>query len=108
MTLYAYRPDGSHLAIGNGLSTGTEAQLYLALRLASLQQHLATGAVLPFLGDDIFMGWDKERCAAGIEVLAELATRTQVILLTHDEDIAKIAQTVAAGRVSVTELPRDM
>lgn len=107
MTLYAYRPDGSHIAIGKGLSTGTEAQLYLALRLASLEQQLATGAVLPFLGDDLFMGFDKPRCAAAIEVLADLSTRTQVILLTHDEDIAKLAATVAAGHVNVIELPRE-
>ena len=107
MTLYAYRPDGSHIAIGKGLSTGTEAQLYLALRLASLQQHLTTGAVLPFLGDDIFMGWDDERCAAGIEVLADLATRTQVILLTHSRRLTEIAEQTLPGRVSFTELPRD-
>ena len=104
-TLYAYRANGSRLAIGKGLSTGTEAQLYLALRLALLHQHLDQRPAIPFLGDDLFLGWDEERSAAGIEVLAELAKRTQVILLTHSHRLMEIAQTAAGDRVSVTELP---
>lgn len=104
MTLYAYRPDGSFLPIGKGLSTGSEAQLYLALRIASIQQHLATGSVLPFLGDDLLLGFDKARCAACLDVLADLSTQTQVVLLTHDEGIADIARGMPTGRATVTVL----
>ncbi len=106
--LYAYRPDGSHIVFGKGLSTGTESQLYLALRLASLEQHIEDGNVLPFLGDDLLMGWDEERVAAGIGVLADFAKKTQVILLTHSGKVAEIAKEILGGAGSIAMLPRNM
>lgn len=106
--LVAYRPDGSHVVFGRDLSTGTEAQLYLAVRLAFLQQHIEAGSVLPFLGDDLMMGWDEERVAAGMRVLADLARKTQVILLTHSATVAQIAIETLGNVVNITTLPRNL
>lgn len=103
--LHAYRPDGSFVAVG-GLSTGTEDQLFLALRLAALLQHLQSATPLPFLADDIFINWDHERTAAGLQTLAELARKTQVIVLTHDNQLVDIARQVTGGQMNLIELPR--
>lgn len=73
------RPDGKHVGI-DGLSSGTRDQLFLALRIAALEQHLdAGGKSLPFIADDLFINFDDKRAAAAVGVLADLAGRTQVI-----------------------------
>lgn len=66
-----------------GLSTGTADQLFLALRIAALEEYLTSSPPLPFIVDDLFVNFDDERAAAGFEVLGDLARRTQVIFLTH-------------------------
>ncbi len=101
--LNAHRADGTFVAIG-GLSTGTEDQLFLALRLAALDLHLDAGTPLPFIADDIFINWSDDRAAAGFGVLAELATRTQVIMLSHHHHLVDIARRHTGGRVNVIEL----
>ncbi|TPW33965.1 AAA family ATPase [Oecophyllibacter saccharovorans] len=65
------------------MSEGTRDQLYLALRLAHVQQALETGVRLPFLADDLFITFDDERARAGLEILSELAQQTQVLFFTH-------------------------
>ena len=44
-----------------GMSDGTADQLYLALRLASLEQYLEHNKALPFVVDDILLRFDDER-----------------------------------------------
>jgi uncharacterized protein YhaN len=78
-----------------GMSSGTRDQLYLSLRLASLQNHRETGETLPFIVDDILVNFDDERADATLETLAELASKTQVILFTHHKRIAEEAATMA-------------
>ena len=66
-----------------GLSTGTADQLYLALRIAAVEEFLDHGTALPFIADDLFINFDDDRAAAGFEVLSQLAKKTQVLLRTH-------------------------
>ncbi|MGI8330385.1 AAA family ATPase [Actinomadura scrupuli] len=91
------RQDGT-LRSTDQLSEGTRDQLYLALRLASLERHADTGRALPVAVDDIFMTFDDQRTAAGLHVLNDLADRFQVIVFTHHEHVAELA---------VAELPTD-
>jgi uncharacterized protein YhaN len=71
-------------AIGiEGMSDGTRDQLYLALRLASLEQHTRSAEPLPFILDDILINFDNQRALAGLTALSQLAQTTQVILFTH-------------------------
>ena len=78
MNLTGVRPDGKVVAL-SGLSTGTEDQLFLALRIAAVEDYLARAVALPFVADDLFINFDPERSAAGFEVLGQLAERTQVL-----------------------------
>ncbi|TDQ53108.1 AAA family ATPase [Actinorugispora endophytica] len=91
----------------SALSEGTGDQLYLALRLASLERYAVSGQAMPFIVDDIFMTFDDERSAAGLAVLDELAEQFQVVVLTHHRHIAELAESaLPRGRAHVHRLPR--
>ncbi|HVC92213.1 MAG TPA: AAA family ATPase [Pirellulales bacterium] len=89
--LVGVRPDGQTVAV-EGMSDGTADQLYLALRLASLENYLAEKEPVPFIVDDILINFDDERSAATLKVLAELSKRTQVIFFTHHQHLVDLAQ----------------
>ncbi|GBR67814.1 AAA family ATPase [Gluconobacter kanchanaburiensis] len=77
------RPGNTALVPVNAMSEGTRDQLYLALRLASVEQALERGIRLPFLADDLFITFDEERTAAGLDILSEISKKTQVLFFTH-------------------------
>ena len=88
-----------------GMSEGTRDQLYLALRVAAIEDTVAAGARLPFLADDLFINYDDERARAGFEVLAELSTRTQVLFFTHHQHLVDVAKAISpAPDLSVCSL----
>ncbi len=76
----------------SAMSDGTADQLYLALRLASLENYLEGKEPLPFVIDDVLVGFDDDRSAAALEILAELSGRTQVIFFTHHAHLVRLAQ----------------
>jgi len=92
--LLGLRDDGRTVVDIGAMSEGTTDQLFLALRLAAVEQSVATGVRLPFLADDIFVNFDDERPEAGFRVLAELARSTQVLFFTHHPHLAAIARSV--------------
>ncbi|MEV0661712.1 AAA family ATPase [Actinomadura luteofluorescens] len=88
------------------LSEGTRDQLYLALRLATLERHAAAGNALPIAVDDIFMTFDERRTEAALRVLDGLADRFQVIIFTHHEHVIRsAAKELPEGRCHVHQLP---
>ena len=91
-----------------GMSEGTRDQLYLALRLASLENHLKVREPVPFIVDDVLISFDDHRAAAALEVLADLSARTQVVFFTHHEHLVNLAERhVDGARLFVHRLPRD-
>ncbi len=89
----------------SALSDGTRDQLFLALRLASLEHHTQRGVALPVVLDDVLIHFDDARARAGLQALAELATKTQVILFTHHERIVELARgAIPAARVRIHDL----
>jgi uncharacterized protein YhaN len=80
--LVGLRNSGERLHV-DAMSTGTRDQLYLALRLASLEPILEGTEPMPFVVDDILIQFDDERARATLETLADFSTKTQVILFTH-------------------------
>jgi len=75
------------------MSDGTTDQLYLALRLASLETYLKNNEPMPFIVDDILIRFDDKRATAALQVLAELSTKTQVIFFTHHQRLVELAET---------------
>lgn len=74
--------DGAHVTV-EGMSAGTRDQLYLALRVASLERYADAADPPPLIADDLFLNFDDERARAGLEVLTKLAGRMQVLFFTH-------------------------
>ncbi len=101
--LTGLRPDGARVAV-NGMSTGTADQLYLALRVASVEDYLERASPLPFVADNLFTNFDDVRAAAGFNVLGQLAQRTQVLFFTHHRHLVDVAQATLGRQVSVISL----
>jgi uncharacterized protein YhaN len=92
--LCAVAGDGERRRV-EALSTGTRDQLYLALRLAWLERWLANAEPLPLVVDDVLVHFDDARARATLAALADFARRTQVLLFTHHERIARDAEAMA-------------
>ncbi len=88
--LLGQRPDGSRLTV-TGMSQGTRDQLFLALRIAAIEEHLLEREAIPIAIDDLLVQFDDARAAATLTVLAELARRTQVLFFTHHGHLCELA-----------------
>lgn len=93
--LLGMRNDRQTLVPIDGMSEGTTDQLFLALRLAAVEQSIAAGVRVPFIADDLFVNFDDDRAEAGLSVLAELAASTQVLFFTHRAHLRTMGQAVA-------------
>jgi uncharacterized protein YhaN len=78
------------------MSDGTRDQLFLAFRLASLENYGAATEPLPFIADDVLVHFDDDRSAATLELLAEFGRRNQVLLFTHHRSVRDLAEPLAA------------
>ena len=101
--LTGLRADGDPVAVP-GLSTGTADQLFLALRLASIEDYLERAPGLPFVADDLFINFDDQRSSAGFDVLGQLAAKTQVLFFTHHRHLVDIARSRLGAGVHVEYL----
>ena len=102
--LMSIRADGGRPVEVSGLSEGTRDQLYLALRLAALDQQASQGSRMPLIADDLFINFDDRRTAAGLQVLGDVSRRMQVILLTHHDHLVPLARQVLGDGLNVIEL----
>jgi uncharacterized protein YhaN len=91
--LIGVRDDGRQVGV-EGMSDGTRDQLYLALRLATLEQYLANHEPLPFVVDDILIQFDDQRAEAALQVLAALSAKTQVLFFTHHWRLVELAKSI--------------
>ncbi|MBR7149620.1 MAG: hypothetical protein IKD01_01195, partial [Oscillospiraceae bacterium] len=66
----------------SALSQGAADQLYLAVRLAICELVLPKEKNVPLILDDALINFDDERCAAALELLAELGRERQILLLS--------------------------
>ena len=81
------------------LSEGTRDQLFLALRVIAIEDHVAGSPPLPFVADDILQTFDNARATATLQMLLALSEQTQIIVLTHHEHVLDLAKTLPAGTV---------
>jgi uncharacterized protein YhaN len=87
------------------MSKGTREQLYLALRIAAIERYVATSGPVPVVFDDVFIESDPPRSERIFEALGELATLTQVIVLTHHEHLIDVGRRALKERLVVQDLP---
>ncbi|OHV26118.1 hypothetical protein EOS93_10770 [Rhizobium sp. RMa-01] len=96
------RDGGSKLA--DAMSTGTQFQLYLALRLAGYEEFAALRPPVPFVADDIMESFDNPRSEEVFRLLGDMAKVGQVIYLTHHWHLCEIARQVVPN-VTLHQLP---
>jgi uncharacterized protein YhaN len=101
--IVAVRSDQSRVAV-DALSEGTADQLFLALRVATIEDHARRAAPLPFIADDLFVTFDDPRTAAGLKLLADLGRTTQTIVFTHHQHVVEAAQRSIGDGVQIVEL----
>ena len=78
--------------IVDGMSEGTRDQLYLALRLAGLEMHLAEHEPMPMILDDLLVHFDDTRARHALAALGRLAGKSQVLLFTHHAHLVELAR----------------
>lgn len=100
--LEGIRPDGKRVTV-EGMSTGSRDQLYLSLRLASLEKYMESAEPMPFIVDDVLVDFDDKRSEAALSSLAVLAKKTQVIVFTHHTQVVDQAKRLH-GSVQVHRL----
>jgi uncharacterized protein YhaN len=88
--ILAQRSDGSEVGV-EALSEGTRDQLYLALRLGSIERCAGVGS-LPIVCDDLLITADDGRAAALLRVLAAAAKHSQVIVFSHHAHLIDVAR----------------
>jgi uncharacterized protein YhaN len=102
--LVAVRNAKEHVEVP-GLSDGTLDQLYLSLRLAAIEDHVARVAPCPVILDDILINSDDLRSSAAVEIFSEFSKLTQVLLFTHHRHLAELAIRAGAQMVKLGCLP---
>ncbi len=102
--LVGVRPDQTKVPV-EGLSDGSRDQLFLALRLAALDRHLAEHEPMSLILDDLLITFDDDRAKAILPQLGALAQRTQVFLFTHHEHLVELCrQTLGEGQFHLHRL----
>lgn len=89
--LLGVRTSGELVGV-EGMSDGTQDQLYLSLRLASIEKYLKDIEPMPVVVDDILINFDDERSRETLRVLAALSEHTQVIFFTHHKALVRLAE----------------
>jgi DNA repair protein SbcC/Rad50 len=91
--LLGQRPDGIRVGVA-GMSQGARDQLFLALRIAAIEEHLKQREAIPLVIDDLLVQFDDARASATLSVLADLAQQTQVLFFTHHGHLCELATSV--------------
>ncbi|WP_054958012.1 AAA family ATPase [Paenibacillus dakarensis] len=79
---------GGTVVESSRLSRGTAEQLYLAMRLA-LVELMPNKVKLPLVLDDIFVNFDSERLGYALQLLAEVSSGRQIIMMTCHEHVVQ-------------------
>ena len=92
------KSDSGHKVSTAEMSTGSRDQVYLALRLANLEQYLEKNEPLPLIADDILVGFDDDRAKACLQVLAEVSEKCRfcclLIIIVYLEQLSSFHRQV--------------
>jgi uncharacterized protein YhaN len=103
LRLVGVRRGGERVPVA-GLSEGTRDQLYLALRLAAIEDYASRAEAPAFIGDDIFASFDLDRTGHGLEALAAIGDRVQPILFTHHPHVVEAARARLGQAVDIIRI----
>jgi uncharacterized protein YhaN len=103
LRLVGLRCGGERVPVA-GLSEGTRDQLYLALRLAHIEDYASRAEAPPFIGDDIFASFDLARTGHGLRALAAIGDRVQPIVFTHHPHVVEVAQAHLGRAVDIISI----
>lgn len=92
--LMGIRENGDKVSI-DGMSDGTTDQLYLSLRIASIEKYSSENEPIPFIVDDILVHFDDIRSKETLKILLELSKQTQIIFFTHHARLVEIMKEIA-------------
>ncbi|MED4353119.1 AAA family ATPase [Schinkia azotoformans] len=92
--LMGVRDNGEKISI-DGMSDGTIDQLYLSLRIASIEKYGNENEPIPFIVDDILVHFDDVRSKETLKILLELSKETQIIFFTHHSRLVEIMKELA-------------
>ncbi|GAE91099.1 DNA double-strand break repair Rad50 ATPase [Gracilibacillus boraciitolerans JCM 21714] len=95
--IMATRNEDEKLTV-SGMSDGSTDQLYLALRIASIEKYVSENEPIPFIVDDILVHFDDERSKETLQVLMELSKQTQVIFFTHHSRLIELMNEIATEK----------
>ncbi|MCH8829421.1 MAG: hypothetical protein IID45_07580 [Planctomycetes bacterium] len=87
------------------LSGGTREQLFLAVRLAIVEQFRSRGIELPLILDDVLANFDERRVQCTLETLreaGEMGQGQQILLFTCHGHLARLGESMG---IPVTPLP---
>ena len=102
--LMGVRDNGEKVTI-DGMSDGTTDQLYLSLRIASIEKYGNENEPIPFIVDDILVHFDDVRSKETLKILLELSKETQIIFFTHHSRLVEIIKELATeDQYQLTEL----
>jgi uncharacterized protein YhaN len=98
--IVAERSGGERCGVDD-MSEGTRDQLFLALRLAAIEEKAADHS-MPLVCDDLFITADDARSARLFRQLKELSASTQIIVFSHHDHLEKVAdEAIGAGSYNV-------
>lgn len=97
-------PETGQLVPVSVLSRGTQDQIHLVERFEIARLLDPTTGNAPLLLDDPFARFDDRRLRAGVELLADVATRRQVVLCSDNKELAAVLGEVCP-ELHVIELP---
>jgi uncharacterized protein YhaN len=92
--LMGVRANGENVPVG-GMSDGTTDQLYLSLRIASIEKYADENEPIPLIVDDILVHFDDYRSKETLKILLELSKKTQIIFFTHHDRLVEIMKNLA-------------
>lgn len=101
-SLWVEREGGAELT-PDQLSTGTREQLWLAIRLAYVDQYRRGAEALPIVLDDVLVNFDAGRARSTLKALAEFGRDCQVLLFTCHRHMVDLARDVPA--TTLLEVP---
>jgi uncharacterized protein YhaN len=90
--IWVREPDSGELRASDGLSRGTQDQIYFSMRFGVLDLVSAEEEPCPSLLDEPFAAYDRVRLTEAFEILASEALRRQLILFTCREDLLDLAR----------------